>query len=826
MSTKTKTKKSTRRNSSSSSSSSSRKHTKTHPHASKKYVKHSTVDSKSHTKTKLHTKSNSKLKPRRFSSQKQIKQIKSFKPLKSKTSSQTHIVLDTSIPIDTSHDDIRIIRQSSSTKKNLLPSSTSVSFTKTSREGNNFMEVDNLISNKTSQLMNAVSTFKLNNKLVSNSNSNINRSNFKTSKTQTQNETRRRASQSVDKLNQLNEKIQRFEATQPSVQQIIVKETENKNAIEVDNLIAKEADRLRSLIDTLNKRKDKIYTITNFKSNVNLEFDKVRNVNDTVVTKTTENEQDIAIHDRQKESRDQTIRKSQTKKQSQKEFDKEEFDKEEFRKEEFDKEEIEIDKKEDEIEEIDIKQLQKINSIVKQNKQQFKPELVSEFNVLYDQLVEQTSTVEIEKQDTAFLEKLSQKQFADFQLVLKIAYGAIYKAKAVNQSVEYTLQVSTISISSIQQLVTREQMRFKTIENTQGIKIKELLPSWLEGKELPEHHVIAKQYVDTIDEILMKQSTQYNSHYTILSKLIEATHSIHLPSRVLSTYMKLLTAQELKQLQPPMYRKQYVLITPFIGELTFHDFLISIVKEYKVEDINLILHCLCFQVLFTLYHIQTYYPNFRHNDLILKNIYITGQINLTTKKKVIYKFKEHFYEVPYIGIQAVISNFWLSSLVKELVNPLLNNANIRTPYGIVDCIVPFYDLHTFFVDIYRSLLAIDKTTPFLFYTMFTAMVDEIFYDVETGSKGIEMKISETERDRLQVIYNHRLGEEFQNDYCFQFADINCIAIEMKQFFKESLDLSAQTLIEEYDLFNFKITEISYTEYITVNKETIHRVIEH
>jgi hypothetical protein len=110
---------------------------------------------------------------------------------------------------------------------------------------------------------------------------------------------------------------------------------------------------------------------------------------------------------------------------------------------------------------------------------------------------------------------------------------------------------------------------------------------------------------------------------------------------------------------------------------------------------------LIFQILFTLTVIQNKYPNFRHNNLILKNM--EGYIKSINKSKDKYTLSGINYEIKNIGFTYKMSNFENATIVDVIINDQLDN-NLRK-------IDKMYDINNFLKNLKNHLISKNITIP-------------------------------------------------------------------------------------------------------------------
>lgn len=138
----------------------------------------------------------------------------------------------------------------------------------------------------------------------------------------------------------------------------------------------------------------------------------------------------------------------------------------------------------------------------------------------------------------------------------------------------------------------------------------------------------------------------------------------------------------------------------------FGSFLDWIAKNFQT-DVGDMLLGIIFQVVYALAFLQFWYPGFRHNDLHIKNVYLSWEPHVENGfHEYIFPPNEHFY-IP-AGIRAMISDFQLTTHLgapdNAAICPAMNDTD-----GLSATPSPYYDLHVFMNSVYSALYdIIDK----------------------------------------------------------------------------------------------------------------------
>lgn len=114
-----------------------------------------------------------------------------------------------------------------------------------------------------------------------------------------------------------------------------------------------------------------------------------------------------------------------------------------------------------------------------------------------------------------------------------------------------------------------------------------------------------------------------------------------------------------------------------------HYFKMMKLRDYlalKDADVDAVI----FQVIFTLASIQEFFPNFRHNQLDLDNIFLY----IGEKKDKVYKLKDMSFKLN-TGVHIKLLNFYNSTLYPDI-------KNINKPNAPVN---PYYDVHYFIMSL-------------------------------------------------------------------------------------------------------------------------------
>ena len=122
-----------------------------------------------------------------------------------------------------------------------------------------------------------------------------------------------------------------------------------------------------------------------------------------------------------------------------------------------------------------------------------------------------------------------------------------------------------------------------------------------------------------------------------------------------------------------------------------------------------------FQLIYTLTIIQSVYPNFRHNDLHLKNI-LVQKTNFESSQNFLYHLtinnQDYYYVIPDIGFQIRIWDYDWSSIDKMVVNKKAVQRNRHIPNRTFDLFCCMYLLEK----IYDSIMTGDlKSRHLLFF---------------------------------------------------------------------------------------------------------------
>ena len=121
-----------------------------------------------------------------------------------------------------------------------------------------------------------------------------------------------------------------------------------------------------------------------------------------------------------------------------------------------------------------------------------------------------------------------------------------------------------------------------------------------------------------------------------------------------------------------------------------NDYIINLIKDKKI-NIDFIIKII-FKILFIFENIQDKYQNFRHNNLVLKNI----MIQFNNKSNNIYNTKFINFELENDNFELKIYNFHNSILNNNIYYKNIdNNKKIKNRY---------YDIYTIFTDIKNILI--------------------------------------------------------------------------------------------------------------------------
>ena len=131
--------------------------------------------------------------------------------------------------------------------------------------------------------------------------------------------------------------------------------------------------------------------------------------------------------------------------------------------------------------------------------------------------------------------------------------------------------------------------------------------------------------------------------------------------------------------------------------------LLSALTRYPMTQDQL--RTIVFQVLYSLYALHKEFPDFRHNDLHLKNVLL--DLNFLKTGRTMYKFKLHTgsandFRVPNTGLRALIADFGWSNMKGDQLKDVMSK-----DYAKSDGIAPdnhfMYDAHLFLSSLYREV---------------------------------------------------------------------------------------------------------------------------
>jgi hypothetical protein len=126
-------------------------------------------------------------------------------------------------------------------------------------------------------------------------------------------------------------------------------------------------------------------------------------------------------------------------------------------------------------------------------------------------------------------------------------------------------------------------------------------------------------------------------------------------------------------------------------------------KEYTFELFDKAL----FQLIFTLFKINNYYDNFRHNDLHFKNVIVNSK-----KKNHFYLIENNVYYIKNVNIKLI--DFEMSSLGEDnLINHYISNEIFLNDYGLSNISNNSYDIHYVLNIIYSHNLSNIKYRDFV-----------------------------------------------------------------------------------------------------------------
>jgi len=120
---------------------------------------------------------------------------------------------------------------------------------------------------------------------------------------------------------------------------------------------------------------------------------------------------------------------------------------------------------------------------------------------------------------------------------------------------------------------------------------------------------------------------------------------------------------------------------------------IESISKKKWDKIESFLDRLYFQVFFTLETIKLVYPNYKHNDLFIRNI-LTNNIENENEKYIRYHYNNMVFDMPANGLFIKINDFGMNQLSKEF-----NKKNKINDPLIID---PYRDYFSIIYDVYNG----------------------------------------------------------------------------------------------------------------------------
>ncbi len=121
----------------------------------------------------------------------------------------------------------------------------------------------------------------------------------------------------------------------------------------------------------------------------------------------------------------------------------------------------------------------------------------------------------------------------------------------------------------------------------------------------------------------------------------------------------------------------------------------SIINTLSELELTVII----FQIIYTIAAIQTMYPNFKHNDLSMFNVFYK-KTDLS-EKYYEYIIGDMIFTIPNVGYRILIADFDLS-----IINGLIENMNVpngKDEYNITDAYNPYYDVGYLLYHMYSSI---------------------------------------------------------------------------------------------------------------------------
>ena len=199
------------------------------------------------------------------------------------------------------------------------------------------------------------------------------------------------------------------------------------------------------------------------------------------------------------------------------------------------------------------------------------------------------------------------------------------------------------------------------------------------------------------------------------------------------------------------------------------------IKE-TIEEIKLFIDRVVFQIVFTLAHILKLYPNFRHNDLFLRNILGVQETNYNDNDYVEYKFNKtkHYFKAN--GFYSKINDFGTSSLYPLIKNDHKNvNESWNKLRGMVKYKHHKNDLFQFIKDFYdgQNLGCNSTMTLLTKYKIQNSSIDTIDKHFDKYIKTSTLKkIMKNNKKKLNRMWYIDGNKQLENTIKYPYEYLN------------------------------------------------------
>lgn len=202
-----------------------------------------------------------------------------------------------------------------------------------------------------------------------------------------------------------------------------------------------------------------------------------------------------------------------------------------------------------------------------------------------------------------------------------------------------------------------------------------------------------------------KENTEITIH-NLLSNLVHKKQTPHILLPIGHFYTNINTFTNLDEINVVNENEKYTEFKNNYSNKKYHENISVLISEfpdrsnfmkfsnkYYKEFTPLHWKVFFFQILSCLAVIQSKYPSFKHNNLKLNEVYVN---KLTTKTKIHnYRICKHYFKIPNVGYNLMLSNFEFSN-ISELAENKIMTEEWANRAGINGYQNQYHDMHFFF----------------------------------------------------------------------------------------------------------------------------------